>query len=210
MKFFASRWTYGTTRRLARLVVGDVDKMIHYTAKSFRDDEILRRLRQRPSGPLLASMARRLGNFDHARIAQRTANGRLLTDLLRGHVLCPGAEVEPHNYWLYPVMMSDTSKAIATLEAAGFDATHVQSMTAIEAPADRPELDPVRTKQALAHMVLVPCYPGMPEAELRRMADVLIKVESESTRVEAMKVTLKSDDTAYDRANQRADEALAR
>ena len=63
--------------------------MIHHSAKSFRENEIMRRLRQQPCGPLLASMARRFANFDHARIKQRTANGKLLTALLRGKVTCP-------------------------------------------------------------------------------------------------------------------------
>jgi dTDP-4-amino-4,6-dideoxygalactose transaminase len=197
MKFFGARWIYATTRRMARLVVGDVDKMIHHTAKSFRDDEIMRRLRQQPCGPLLASMARRFAGFDHRRIAERTANGKLLTTLLRGHVVCPGAEVVPHNYWLFPVLVTDTAKMLTALAEAGFDATQVQSMRPIDAPADRPELTPVRVTEALEHMILVPCYPGIPESELRRMADLLIRVEQESSTVSALKVTLQPADTIY-------------
>ena len=195
MKFFGARWIYAETRRLAKWVVGDVDKMIHHSAKSFRDDEIMSRLRNRPCGPLLASMARRFAHFNHRRIAERTANGKLLTTLLRGHVFCPGAEVEPHNYWLFPVLMTDPAKALTALAAAGFDATQAQSMRAVEAPADRPELDPVRVKEALAHMILVPCYPGIPESELRRMADVLIRIERETSLASALKVTMQPADT---------------
>ena len=199
LKFFGARWIYTEARWCAKLVVGDVDKMIHYTAKSFRDDEIMRRMREQPCGPLLASMARRLANFDHGRIAQRTANGRLLTDLLRGHVICPGAEVEAHNFWLFPVLITDTAKAIAALADAGFDATQAQSMCPVEAPSDRPELDPVRVRELLAAMILLPCYPGIPESELRRMAEVLIRVENETSSVQALKVTLQPADTVYSR-----------
>lgn len=197
MKFFGSRWIYGTARRLAKLVVGDVDRLIHHTAKSFRADEIMRRLRQRPSAPLLAAMARRFARFDHPRIARRTANGKLLTDLLRGHVVCPGADVEPHSYWLFPVLVTDPARTIAALAEAGFDATQAQTMRAIETPPDRPELDPVRVKDALAHMILVPCWPGIPEAELRRMADVLIRIEKDLGNVESLKVTSYPADTVY-------------
>jgi len=199
MKFFGAKWIYGDVRRAIKLAVGDVDKLIHHTAKSFRSDEIMARLRQRPCGPLLASMVRRFATFDHARIAERTKNGRLLTELLRGQVVCPGAEIEPHNYWLYPVMMSDTARAIDALESAGFDATHVQSMCAVVTPADRPELDAVNVREALERMILVPCYPGMPESELRRMATVLIDVERQSSRIEALKVTTKLSDTLVNR-----------
>jgi perosamine synthetase len=197
MKFFGGRWIYAETRKLARVVAGDVDKLIHYTAKSFRDDEIMRRLRHRPSGPLLASMARRLDHFDHERIRQRTENGKLLADLLRGHVFCPGADVTPHNYWLFPVLMKTPAKAIAALEAAGFDATQPSSMKVVEAPADRPELDPMLARKALEQIILVPCYPGIPEAELRRMAEVLIQLERAAARVEAFKITYKATDTVY-------------
>lgn len=197
LKFFGAPWIYGAARKGASLVTGDVDKMIHHTAKSFREDEIMRRLRQRPCGPLLAAMARRFAHFDHARIAQRTANGKLLTTLLRGHAVCPGAEVEPHNYWLFPVLVSNPVRALAALAEAGFDATQVQSMRAIPAPPDRPDLEPRQTQQALDHMILVPNYAGIPESELRRMADVLVRVETEASNMSALKVTMQPTDTRY-------------
>lgn len=165
------------------------------------------RLRQKPCGPLLAAMVRRLNRFDSRRLEQRIVNGRLLTSLLRGHVVCPGAEIEPHNYWLFPAIVADPKKSIAALEAAGFDATQAQSMRAIEAPGDRPKLDPENTKNALERMILIPCWAGIPEAELRRMAEVLIRVESETTRIESLKVTLQPTDTAYgDRNAETAEE----
>lgn len=209
MKFFGGRWVYAEVRRCAKWLVGDVDTLIHHSAKSFRGDEIMRRLRQRPCGPLLASMQRRLANFDANRIAQRTANGRLLAKLLHGKVVCPGTEVDRHNYWLFPAMVTDPAKAIAALESAGFDATHVQSMSAIDAPPDRPELGPMRAKELLEHMILVPCYPGIPESELRRMAAVLIEVESKSSRVEALKVTFRPAETIYDSGSAATRQACA-
>lgn len=197
MRLFGTRYLYSAVRRCAKALVGDVDKMIHYSAKSFRDDEIMHRLRQRPCGPLLASMARRLAKFDAEYIRQRTANGRLLADLFRDHVPCPGADVEPHNYWVFPALVSDPLQTIAALEAAGFDATQVQSMRAIDAPADRLELDPVQVRDAFKQVILLPCYPGIPESELRRMASVVIETEAKAIRVEALRVTFKPSDTTY-------------
>ncbi|HZZ81942.1 MAG TPA: DegT/DnrJ/EryC1/StrS family aminotransferase [Gemmataceae bacterium] len=197
LRFFGAPWIYGVSRKAARLAVGDVDGLIQHSAKSFLDEKVMHMLRQQPSGPLLAAMARRLANFDHARLQQRTANGKLLTELLRGQVACPAAELEPHNYWLFPVLVSDRAKSIAALADAGFDATVVTSMRSIDAPADRPELAPTRTADALEHLILVPNWPGIPEAELRRMADVLIAVERQASRVEALKVTVQPAETTY-------------
>ncbi|MBI2805737.1 MAG: DegT/DnrJ/EryC1/StrS family aminotransferase [Planctomycetes bacterium] len=190
LKLFGSKWLYGAVRNIARLAVGDVDKLIHHSAKSFREDEIMMRLRQQPCGPLLASMARRLANFDSTRIAQRTANGRLLAALLHGKIFCPGAEAESHNYWLFPAMVSDPRTAIDALKAAGFDVTNVQSMCAIAAPVDRPELEAVRVQEALDRMILLPCYPGIPETELRRMAEVLTGIEVQANQVTALKIAI--------------------
>jgi dTDP-4-amino-4,6-dideoxygalactose transaminase len=183
LKFFGSKWIYAAARKAARLVFGDVDRFIHDSAKSFRASEIMTRLRQRPSAPLLALLERRLSRFDHQRLAERAENGRLLKDRLSGHFFCPGAEVEAHSYWLFPVMVAEPRRAIAELAAAGFDAATADSMTAVPAPAERPELDPANVRAALAKIILLPCYPGIPRPELVRMADVLIRSEAAASKV---------------------------
>jgi hypothetical protein len=205
MRFFGSKWLYGAVRSGIKMAVGDVDKLIHHTAKSFRPDEIMTRLRQRPCGPLLASMARRFACFDHERIEQRVANGRYLASQLRGRVPCPAADVESHNYWLFPALVREPAKAIVALEAAGFDATRAESMCAISAPADRSDLEPACAKELLDRMILLPCYPGIPEDELRRMADVLIEVEASSAHVEAMRATRQPADTTYEKVGRETD-----
>ena len=200
LKFFGAKWIYAAVRRVVKLLVGDVDQFIQHSAKSFAAD--IAPLRQRPSTPLLAMMARRCANFDHERIRRRTANGRYLANHLRGQVTCPGGDVGTHNYWLFPVMMHDPDRALAVLEAAGFDASRVQSMRAVPAPPDRAELEPVQLTEALPHILLLPCYPDIPEAELTRMADVLIEVEKQSSLVSALKVTLQPTDTQYPSGNR--------
>lgn len=197
MKFFGAKWIYADVRRAVKAAIGDVDKFIHHTAKSFLED--MSKLRLRPCGPLLATMAHRIANFDHERIRQRTANGRYLTDLLRDHVLCPGADADRHNYWLFPILVNDPPKTMLALEAAGFDASQVQSMRAVETPPDRPDLEPINTLDALERMILLPCYPEIPQSELRRMAEVVVRVEKESSLVSALKVTLRPEETRYGR-----------
>src|SRR5262249_17005104 len=91
---------------------------------------------------------------------------------------CPAADAERHTFWLFPAVVRDPARAIDALTRAGFDASQGQSLVALPAPPDRPELEPVRAQETLAHMILLPCYAGMPAAELRRMAGVLIRAES--------------------------------
>ena len=46
-------------------------------------------------------------------------------------------------------------------------------MTAIPAPADRPELAPAAAIEALEHLVYLPCDSEMPDGELEKMAQVV-------------------------------------
>ena len=190
MRLCGEPYFYGAVRRAIELAVGDVDKMIHHSAKSFREDELIRRLRQQPSAPLLAVLQRRLRHYQRQRIERRTANGRLLAELLRGHVYCPGANVDRHNFWLFPAMVDDPDGAIAALAQSGFDVTQASSMRAVDTPPGRSHLDPAAARQALKKIILLPCYPEMPRREIERMASALIAWRNRQSHLTSMKVRL--------------------
>ena len=48
-----------------------------------------------------------------------------------------------------------------------------ESATLIPAPPDHPELEASIAARVLADMIIVPCYPGMPDAEIDREARVI-------------------------------------
>ncbi len=59
------------------------------------------------------------------------------------------------------------------LRIEGLDAATLGRSTAIAPPEDRPHLDPVITREMLAHLLVLPCYPRMGAKELERQAKVL-------------------------------------
>src|SRR5262249_31036689 len=159
---------------------------INHSAKSFLETDF-RAIRQRPCGPLLAMLLRRLRRFDPQRVAARTPGGRVLARRPGEAVLRPGAEVQPHQYWLVSVMVEEPKEAIAALFAAGFDATRASSMRPIDPPPDRPELDPVCGREAIDKMVFVPCYADLPHAEVERMAQVLLDLKARQAATQRRK-----------------------
>ena len=61
----------------------------------------------------------------------------------------------------------------AALRAAGFDGATLRRSATVAPPEDRPKLDPVAAREALAHLLVLPCYDGIPDKELQRLADVV-------------------------------------
>ncbi len=165
--FGLSVWVYG-------LFGGDHDRLIGEAARGFRGGDFFTRIRQRPSTPLLDVLWRRLRKFNAKHFAKRIASGEYLAERLQRCLDCPAVGMGPHSYWAFPVVVDDPDRLQATLARAGFDCTQGHNLHACEAPADRPELDPVAARTALDGMVYLPCYPELPKSALKRMAEVLV------------------------------------
>ena len=123
---------YGT---LARLV--DLDRLVAGSVRGFpgADGELFERLRARPSGPLLATMARRLRTLDLERIAARSRAGEELAALLTPRLARPGAGAERRTHWVFPVVAADPQAFVAALRSAGFDAARgTTSIGVVPAP----------------------------------------------------------------------------
>ena len=56
------------------------------------------------------------------------------------------------------------------------DSSNLPRSQAVKAPADRPELTATITAQALAQLIVAPCYASMPDSELRRQAKLIKEI----------------------------------
>ncbi|GAB4374935.1 MAG: hypothetical protein Kow00114_37830 [Kiloniellaceae bacterium] len=142
-------------------------------------------LRIRPSAALTALLCRRLKNFDIAVLQRRAAKGRRLRDLLGGCVTLPGQGNAHHDYWAFPAMIDQPLPFIAELRRHGFDAANLPRNQAVPAPDDRPELEPKVAIDLLAKLTILPCYDGMPDSELERMAALVRSIVPQPAGVEA-------------------------
>ena len=135
-----------------------------------------KKLRYRPSAGLLALLARRIYGFKEGSLEVRAAKGRRLRDLLGDSVVLPGQKSDHHDYWVFPLLVDEPAAFIEGLRAAGFDGANLPRSQAVAAPAGREELAPKIAAQALADMIIVPCYGGMPDKEITRQAEVIKKI----------------------------------
>ena len=65
---------------------------------------------------------------------------------------------------------------VKRLKAAGFDSSDLPRSQAVAPPEGREELAPTIAAQALKDMIVVPCYPGMSDAELQREASLIREI----------------------------------
>lgn len=151
----------------------DQDAVIQSTVRGFAGGDFWTKLRHRPSAPLCALIERRLRDYDGARVAQRTRIGSTLVQSLRGVVEIPGSAAPLHSFWVFTILVDEPARVVALLREHGYDATCVATMSALPAPADRPELDPREARQMLARIVYLPVYPELPERSAAELATLL-------------------------------------
>jgi dTDP-4-amino-4,6-dideoxygalactose transaminase len=135
-----------------------------------------RKLRYQPSLAMLRLMARRIFGYREGSLAETAAIGRRLRDLIGDSVVLPAQANPVHNYWVFPMLVDQPQAFIEGLRDKGFDCADLPRSQAVSPPEDRPQLEPKLAAQALSDMVVVPCYPGMPDSEIRREAEAIREI----------------------------------
>lgn len=138
-----------------------------------------RMLRYQPSLGMLRLMARRVYGYEEGSLDRTAAIGRRLRDLIGDSVVLPGQANAVHNYWVFPLLVDQPQVFIARLRERGFDCADLPRSQAVSPPGDRPQLAPRLAAQALSDLVVVPCYPGMPDSEIVREAEAIREIAGE-------------------------------
>jgi perosamine synthetase len=174
LKVLSSYYLYGLIVRICRTFRIDYDRLFNSMVRGFPGPELFRRLRRQPCSALLLLLKRRLKQFDHKRLAERTRKGNLLAEVLRNRVRCPTGNCAPNSHWVFPVLAEDSRQTVRLLAQSGFDATQGQSMCVIDHPEHCPECEPKSACELLEQVVFLPLYPETPDDELERLADVIV------------------------------------
>jgi dTDP-4-amino-4,6-dideoxygalactose transaminase len=150
--------------------VGDLDAVVNGAVRGFAPDDLLVRIRRRPSAPLLALLERRLRRFDDGRLRRRAELGERAGTTLSGAV---GRRARDRSHWVFPVVPADPDELVRSLRRAGFDASRrTSAIVAVAPPPDRPDLDPVEARRVMERVVFLPVYPEL-AAELDRLLAVI-------------------------------------
>ncbi len=179
LKIVTSRLVLQTIYRIFSARGRDYEDAIADNVRNVAPLKSLKNMRYRPSRPMLAMMARRLRLFREETVDQRAAKGRRLRESLGGSVVMPASESSHHDYWVFPILVDDPSAFIKAMRAEGFDTSNAPRSQAVPAPPDRPELEASIAARALSDLVVVPCYVGMPDAEIEREARVIKEITAQ-------------------------------
>ncbi len=165
---------YGTIAWAHRATGRDFDRLVNSSVRAFRPGRLLPQLEVQPSAPLLATMSYRLLSFDGRRLRKRAESGAWLATHLPAGLRLAGGEMEAHTHWLFPVLTSEPDNVIAACRRAGFDAARgASSVSAVSAPAGRPEAEPVNARRTMESLVFLPAYPELSRGSLARLAEAL-------------------------------------
>ncbi len=176
LKIVTSRLVLQAIYRLFSARGRDYEDAIADNVRNVAPLKNLKSMRFRPSRALLAMMARRLRRFREETLDQRAAKGRRLRESLGDAVVMPALDNTHHDYWVFPILVDDPPAFIRAMRAEGFDTSNAPRSQAVPAPRDRPQLEASIAARALADLIIVPCYPGMPDTEIEREARVIREI----------------------------------
>jgi perosamine synthetase len=162
---------------LCRLRKQDYDRLLYRALRGFAGPNLLARLRQQPSLPLLHLLARRISRADPARVAARARAARRLLEHIPASSRI-GSHANDHSHWMLPIISSNPATLVRVLQAQGFDATRIaSSLFCVAAASSRPDLDPEHTRRWLSQIVYLPTYRPLPEPLLERLGRIVRDVE---------------------------------
>lgn len=182
LKLVLSRPVFGVLTRALRLVADDYEDAVTDAVRGVAQLGSARKIRKRPSAALLAVLERRLTRFDPAVLDRRVAAARRLDRHLSPGVARPAGTSPTHSFWVYPMLADEPKPMIAALRRAGFDGAQQTRSQAVAAPPGRPETTPVVAAEVLKRIIVLPCYPAMPDDEVAREAAI---VNARATRTAA-------------------------
>ncbi len=175
LKIITSRPVFALIHRLFSAGGKDYEDSVSNSVRGVAKLGNSKRLRYQPSDAMLALLDRRLRLWRDGSLSARRGVGEDLSRLLGDGVTQPALENPIHTYWVFPILVDEPGKLIRKLRDSGFDGANLPRSEAVAAPDDRPELTPEVARDALARLLILPCYPGLPRAELEREARLVLE-----------------------------------
>ena len=173
LTLLSSRLSYGLLVVICSLLRVNHDRLISNSVRGFSGDAFWQQIRQRPSLAVLALLERRLRQFDTARITERIQLAEQMSHLNPSLEL-PGRQAFQHTHWVFPILCDAPEQLMVYLWRKGFDATQGgSSLYVVDAPANRPETEPLEAKRAFQRLLYLPVYPGLSSRDLERLADAI-------------------------------------
>lgn len=154
---------------LLKLVGVTPDQLLATAVSSFAGGDFFRKIRRRPSLPLLVVMQRRIAQGLQISVARRSERARQLVKLLPA-LDRPGMLAPWHSHWVFPVLNPRTDAFIAYLRRQGFDATCKASSMTVIAAQHEPARPAGKSPHAFKDLCYLPVHEGMSAGDIERLA----------------------------------------
>lgn len=169
LKLLFPRAIFRTVVALSKKTSIDYDALIHGLSRSFPGEDLLSRIRRRPSLPLLKLMLHRFETFSEAAAREHIRRGGYMLQNLPETCRFPGVGSERHTFWVFPVMHDHPDHLIRRLRSSGFDATRRHSLQVVEPTERKQDNEMPNCRRIVSRIVYLPLYRQIPEAEIHRM-----------------------------------------
>lgn len=179
LKLITARPVLGAIYRFYRARGQDYEDKLADRVRDVAPLKTPKNMRFQPSATMLHLMNRRLNRFHMDQVDRRQRKGERLTGLIGDSVVLPAQANAHHDYWVFPLLVSEPRKFIDALRAEGFDAADLPRSQHIAAPRDRPALEPATAAGVMRDLIVVPCYDAMPDSELVRQAAVIKRIAAD-------------------------------
>jgi len=179
LKIITSRLVLGALYRFFRARGEDYEDKLADRVRDVAPLKTAKNMRFQPSTTMLHLMNRRLARFDMEQVERRQKKGERLSGLIGSDVVLPAQANAHHDYWVFPLLVSEPRKFIDALRREGFDAADLPRSQHVGAPKDRPDLEPATAARVMRDLIVVPCYDAMPDSELVRQAAVIKRVAAD-------------------------------
>lgn len=184
LKALSYRLPYSIFAALCRLFRTTHDRIISHAVRGFAGGDLLCGIRYQPSYALLALLERRLRLYTPERLRPRIDATTLASAYLSG-ISIVGRQAKNHSHWVFPIQSKQPDRLVHYLWGEGFDATRgASSMYAVPAAGDSPT-DPVEARRTIDHIVYLPVDSGAGRADLRRLAEAVLRLEAASDSLDA-------------------------
>ncbi|XP_046562901.1 uncharacterized protein LOC124271792 [Haliotis rubra] len=176
----------------------DHQKKVIKMLRGFPQD-MMAKIRHRPSTALLDMMLERQSNFSMAEFCTRRLKGEYVHHRLPADIEVVGAGLEHNNYWLFPILVDNPDNFVKQLNSFGVDAYRGATQLNIIEPengnstmhpaASMNQRYPHEAKYLIDHVVYLPVNKTVPFHELDqliktiKMAVKLNKAQTDSHQV---------------------------
>ncbi len=167
LKALSARIPMAVLARTARLFGTTHDSFVAAASRAYPGPDFFRRIRRQPCPGLLAMMAYRLSTYPPGAMHRRISLGTSAASQLSKKFQVPGVGAHRPTWWILSLLTDQPDQLVQSLWAAGFDATPSSSL--------RPVGDLPATAQLLQRIVILPFDAHMPESEIQRMVDVILR-----------------------------------